>query len=136
MQVGPHIPVGTQRYKAAVGPNYWANVASFSPTWFSKRRSACSEIPDDAASEMIATSFRPPLNASRSRTNENCAGSAQIAGQLQGSNRDFQSKCWAKSRNLGQQCTLFVTARAANAPKGGLYARAFSGKITPKHLLN
>ena len=29
MQIGPHIPVGTQRYKAAVGPNYWANVASF-----------------------------------------------------------------------------------------------------------
>jgi hypothetical protein len=33
---------------------------------------------------------------------------AQIVGQLYGSNRDFQSKCWAKSRNLGQPCTNFV----------------------------
>jgi hypothetical protein len=33
-------------------------------------------------------------------TGESCKGLAQIVGQLWGSNRDFQSKCWAKSRNL------------------------------------
>ena len=40
--------------------------------------------------------------------NENCTGLAQIVGQLQGSNRDFQPNCWAKSRNFGQPCTCFV----------------------------
>jgi hypothetical protein len=40
---------------------------------------------------------------------ENCTGLAQIVGQLWGPNRDFQSKCWAKSRNLGQSCTIFVS---------------------------
>ena len=48
------------------------------------------------------------LPAGRSAPNENCTGLAQIVGQLQGSNRNFQSKCWAKSRNLGQFCTIFV----------------------------
>jgi hypothetical protein len=32
----------------------------------------------------------------------------QVAGQLQGSNRDSQSNCWAKSRSLGRPCTNFV----------------------------
>jgi hypothetical protein len=44
----------------------------------------------------------------RWRQNENCTGLAQIVGQLQGSNRDFQSNFWAKSSNLGQPCTIFV----------------------------
>jgi hypothetical protein len=30
-------------------------------------------------------------------------------GPTLGSNRDFQSKCWAKSRNLGKPCTIFVS---------------------------
>jgi hypothetical protein len=42
--------------------------------------------------------------------NENLTGLAQTVGQLQGSNRDFQSKCWAKPRNLGQPCAIFVFA--------------------------
>ena len=39
---------------------------------------------------------------------KNCTGLAQIVGQLSGSNRDFQSKCWAKSRNWGQPCRISV----------------------------
>ena len=35
------------------------------------------------------------------RQNENCTGLAQIVSQLQGSNRDFESKCCAKSHNSG-----------------------------------
>jgi hypothetical protein len=30
--------------------------------------------------------------------------------------RDFQSKCWAKSRNLGQPCATFVLAAAPPPP--------------------
>ena len=38
----------------------------------------------------------------RECANENCTGLTQIVGQLRDSNRDFQSKFWAKACNLGQ----------------------------------
>jgi hypothetical protein len=44
----------------------------------------------------------------RGLLNENRTGLDQIVGQLYDSNRDFQSKCWAKSCNLGQPCAIFV----------------------------
>jgi hypothetical protein len=47
------------------------------------------------------------------RGGENCTGLAQVVGQFQGSNRDFQSKRWAKPRNLGPPCALFVRGRTA-----------------------
>ena len=60
----------------------------------------------------------------RATPNENCTRLAKIVGQLEGSiNRDFQSKCWAKSRNLGQLCTIFVPVQycsVLHAPKSGV----------------
>jgi hypothetical protein len=53
-----------------------------------------------------ADAFRPASSCA----NENCTGLAQTMGQLSGSNRDFQTKCWAKFRNLGQPRTIFVGA--------------------------
>ena len=51
---------------------------------------------------------RPMQSSPLALQNKNCTELAQIAGQLQGSHGDFQSKCWAKSRKLGQPCTIFV----------------------------
>ena len=47
-------------------------------------------------------------------------------GQLYGSNREFQSNCWAEFRNLGQTCAIFVrpgwlSALIALRNKSGLY---------------
>ena len=48
--------------------------------------------------------------------NEKCAWLAQMMGRLYGSNRDFQSKSWAKSRNLGQPYTVFVLTPSPAGP--------------------
>ena len=60
-------------------------------------------------------------------SNKNCTGLAQIVGQVQASDRDFQSKHWAKSRNLGQPCeTHLLGVRAlltVRAPDRGADAR-------------
>jgi hypothetical protein len=42
------------------------------------------------------------------RRNENCTGLAQIVGQVQASDRDFQSKFWANMQNLAQPCEFLV----------------------------
>ena len=58
----------------------------------------------------------------RATSNENCTGLAKIVGRLKGSiNRDFQSKCWAKSRNLGQLCTNFVLVQYCSVLHGRSY---------------
>ena len=52
-------------------------------------------------------------------------GWPKLWAKLQGSNRGFQSNCWAKSRNLGQPFTIFVWGGYAD-PRS-LHAHAMRG---------
>ena len=62
------------------------------------------------------SSRRPRMK--RACTKITVRGSAQSSGQLQGFKRDFQSKCWAKSRNLGPTLYDFRSVRAAVSATG------------------
>jgi hypothetical protein len=47
--------------------------------------------------------------------NATSVGLAQILGQLQASNKDLWSKCWANLHNLGQPCEFRVAGPAPHA---------------------
>jgi hypothetical protein len=66
-----------------------------------------------------------PVVAARGLRNRNRTGLVQIVGQVQASDRDSQSKCWAKSHNLGRPCETHLRQRrihlhADNGDLGGV----------------
>ena len=54
--------------------------------------------------EGARTATTSPVLRGPRPTKRNCTGLSQIVDQAQASDRDFQPKGWAKSRNSGQRC--------------------------------
>ena len=67
-------------------------------------RTWCSTLSPKTRAADPAASTHGPRRAGPDLRNKVCTGLGQIVAQVQVSNRDFQSKGWAKSHNLDPPC--------------------------------